>query len=283
MGKLKQAMALSPAPGDLSREQALYMAKLAEQAERYDDMVKYMKQIVNLGVKANELSVEERNLLSVGYKNMMSVRRTAWRTVQQYWEKNKEDGNSEQVNNDELYSAHISTEVFALIDEVRDDVVKKYVEGDNKCDPVSNDPQKESEQQEVIVFFKKMEGDYNRYGAEISDHDEAKKKTYKEAAQAAYEKAKKEAEGLPSTNPIRLGLALNFSVFHYEICDEKQKASELAKDAFDSAIDHLDMLGDDEYKDSTLIMQLLKDNLTLWNDADENEAEDIQVQDIDEN
>merc|ERR1712057_90198 len=97
------------------REDALYMAKLAEQAERYDDMVKYMKQIVDLKIPANELTVEERNLLSVGYKNMMSVRRTAWRTVQQYFEKNKEDGNSEQVNNDELYSAHISTEVFALI------------------------------------------------------------------------------------------------------------------------------------------------------------------------
>merc|ERR1711934_1090412 len=108
--------ALNPAPADLDREQALYMAKLAEQAERYDDMVKYMKQIVDLGIPANELSVEERNLLSVGYKNMMSVRRTAWRTVQQYYEKNNDDGNDALAAHDRNYQNHISQEVFALID-----------------------------------------------------------------------------------------------------------------------------------------------------------------------
>merc|ERR1712010_350979 len=112
-----QAMPL-PDPSTLDRDSALYMAKLAEQAERYDDMVKYMRRIVDIGIPANELTVEERNLLSVGYKNMMSVRRTAWRTVQQYYEKNKDDGNDAQANHDNAYQEHISTEVFALIEEV---------------------------------------------------------------------------------------------------------------------------------------------------------------------
>merc|ERR1719160_199532 len=266
-------MALQPDPSSLDRESALYMAKLAEQAERYDDMVKYMKRIVDLGIPANELSVEERNLLSVGYKNMMSVRRTAWRTVQQYLEKNKEDGNEKNAGYDENYSDYISQEVFKLIDEVRDDIVNVYVDGKNKC---SGD-----DDAEVIVFFKKMEGDYNRYGAEITEGDAARKSTYTAAAAKAYENAQEVAKNLPSTNPIRLGLALNFSVFHYEICDQKQEASTLAKEAFDTAIDHLDTLGDDEYKDSTLIMQLLKDSLTLWNnDEDGDDGDDIQVEDI---
>merc|ERR1712166_781419 len=82
MGTPKAKMALQPDPSSCDRANALYMAKLSEQAERYDDMVKYIKRIVSLGVKGDELSVEERNLLSVGYKNMMSVRRTAWRTIQ---------------------------------------------------------------------------------------------------------------------------------------------------------------------------------------------------------
>merc|ERR1711904_296471 len=151
---------MQPDPSSLKREDALYMAKLAEQAERYDDMVKYMKRIVDLGIPANELTVEERNLLSVGYKNMMSVRRTAWRTVQQYHEKNTEDGKSECAAFDDAYSGHISQEVFKLIDEVRDEIVERYVNGANKCQG-EDDP-------EVIVFFKKMEGDYNRYGAEIT-------------------------------------------------------------------------------------------------------------------
>jgi len=274
MGKLShQAMPL-PDPSTLDRDSALYMAKLAEQAERYDDMVKYMRRIVDIGIPANELSVEERNLLSVGYKNMMSVRRTAWRTVQQYFEKNTEDGSEAQANYDKEYSEHISQEVFALIKEVKEEIVAKYVDGANK----SADPQNDAE---VIVFFKKMEGDYNRYGAEITEHNAELKAQYRADAQAAYSQADSTAKQLPSTNPIRLGLALNFSVFHYEICDEKTQASQLAKEAFDTAIDHLDTLGDDEYKDSTLIMQLLKDNLTLWNnDPDGDMGDDIQVEDV---
>merc|ERR1711918_181747 len=147
---------LMPDPKSLDREQALYMAKLAEQAERYEDMVKYMKQIVDLGFKANELSVEERNLLSVGYKNMMSVRRTAWRTVQQLCD----GGDADESN--PVYRDTIAKEVFELITEVCDDVVKRYVEGENKA---------EEKDVEVHVFFKKMEGDYNRYGAEITEGD----------------------------------------------------------------------------------------------------------------
>jgi len=259
------ATELAPDPSSLSREQALAMAKLAEQAERYEDMVKYMRRIVGLGIKADELTVEERNLLSVGYKNMMSVRRTAWRTVDQF-SKDAGDSDMEQCNK---YKETIAEEVFELIGEVSKEVVAVYVDGANKSDK-SDD--------EVLVFFKKMEGDYNRYGAEITEGE--KKETFKQAAKVAYEAAQETAQKLPSTNPIRLGLALNFSVFFYEICEEKLQASELAKQAFDTAIDHLDTLEDDEYKDSTLIMQLLKDNLTLWNS--DVEGDDVEVVDVDD-
>lgn len=69
---------------------------------------------------------------------------------------------------------------------------------------------------------------------------------------------------LQPTHPIRLGLALNFSVFYYEILNSPERACKLAKTAFDEAIAELDTLSEDSYKDSTLIMQLLRDNLTLW-------------------
>ena len=84
---------------------------------------------------------------------------------------------------------------------------------------------------------------------------------------------------MPTTHPIRLGLALNYSVFYYEIKNKPERACELAKKvfillmmtfnvmlfikAFDDAISDLDQLKEDSYKDSTLIMQLLRDNLTV--------------------
>merc|ERR1712113_1015905 len=80
-----------------------------------------------------------------------------------------------------------------------------------------------------------------------------------------YEEAQKVArDHMPETHPTRLGLALNFSVCYYEIMKKPDKACELAKEAFDGAIEKLDTLNDASYKDSTLIMQLLRDNLTLW-------------------
>uniref|UniRef100_A0A8C1K7X9 Tyrosine 3-monooxygenase/tryptophan 5-monooxygenase activation protein zeta n=1 Tax=Cyprinus carpio TaxID=7962 RepID=A0A8C1K7X9_CYPCA len=81
------------------------------------------------------------------------------------------------------------------------------------------------------------------------------------AYQDAFEISKQEMQ---PTHPIRLGLALNFSVFYYEILNSPEKACHLAKTAFDEAIAELDTLNEDSYKDSTLIMQLLRDNLTLW-------------------
>ena len=105
-------------------------------------------------------------------------------------------------------------------------------------------------------------GDYKRYIAEFSSGIE--RKTFAEASLVAYKEATDDATQLQPTNPIRLGLALNFSVFYYEILNSPDRACRLAKGAFDDAIAELDTLEEDSYKDSTLIMQLLRDNLTLW-------------------
>ena len=78
---------------------------------------------------------------------------------------------------------------------------------------------------------------------------------------------------LTPTHTIRLGLALNFSVFYYEILNSPDRACHLAKQAFDDAIAELDSLSEESYRDSTLIMQLLRDNLTLWTSSDGGEPD----------
>uniref|UniRef100_A0A7S2C9C0 14-3-3 domain-containing protein n=1 Tax=Octactis speculum TaxID=3111310 RepID=A0A7S2C9C0_9STRA len=128
-----------------------------------------------------------------------------------------------------------------------------------------------------------MKGDYHRYLAEFQHTDDRKKSS--NDALEAYKSAQTIAsQELPPTHPIRLGLALNFSVFYYEIMSSPDRACHLAKQAFDDAIAELDTLSEESYKDSTLIMQLLRDNLTLWtSDQDENPSgtgEDPQVEDL---
>jgi 14-3-3 protein len=107
------------------------------------------------------------------------------------------------------------------------------------------------------------QGDYYRYLAEFSTGDG--RKDVAESSLLAYKSASDVALAeLAPTHPIRLGLALNFSVFYYEILNAPDRACHLAKTAFDEAIAELDTLSEESYRDSTLIMQLLRDNLTLW-------------------
>merc|ERR1712027_4573 len=147
------------------------------------------------------------------------------------------------------YKALVENELEAICNEVLSlltDHLCKNVEGNGD---------------ETEVFYLKMCGDYYRYLAEFLTTEEE----YKNKCEEFYKKAMTVAKAdLPETHPTRLGLALNFSVCYYEILKKPDKACELAKEAFDAAIEKLDKLSDTTYKDSTLIMQLLRDNLTLW-------------------
>jgi len=228
------------------REENVYMAKLAEQAERYDEMVNAMKNVAQLNV---ELTVEERNLLSVAYKNVVGARRASWRIISSIEQKEKSKENEANVNRIKNYGKKVEKELADICHDV--------------LNVLDNHLIKSSTSEESKVFYYKMKGDYYRYMAEFSS--ETDRKAASENSLQAYQQASKIAsDALPPTHPIRLGLALNFSVFYYEILNEPDKACELAKKAFDDAIAELDDLTEDSYKDSTVIMQLLRDNLTLW-------------------
>lgn len=158
---------------------------------------------------------------------------------------------------DEICQEILSLLTKTLVPGVQE-ALKQAETGDN------SDAVYKSKLQEALVFYLKMTGDYYRYLAEIikdQDYVDSAAKTYKSALNIA------EKHLLP-THPIRLGLALNFSVCYYEILKDQNKACDLAKNAFDAAIAKLDSIDEASYKDSTLIMQLLRDNLTLWTSPD---------------
>jgi len=229
------------------REDNVYMAKLAEQAERYDEMVEAMKKVATMDV---ELTVEERNLLSVAYKNVIGARRASWRIISSIEQKEESKNESKQkVDQMKEYRTKVEDELKKICDDILDVLQKHLIPS--------------STSGESKVFYYKMKGDYHRYLAEFATS--AERKDAAENSLVAYKAASDVATTeLPSTHPIRLGLALNFSVFYYEILNSPERACRLAKAAFDEAIAELDTLSEESYKDSTLIMQLLRDNLTLW-------------------
>ena len=243
----------------------LSKAKLAEQSERYEDMVEFMKKYVDL---KSGIAPEERNLLSVAFKNVVGARRSSWRVVSSIMNKTQDDSVKHKLAKD--YMSKIEKELDETCHEVLELLDDKLIK-----QAQANEDAKEEE-----VFYLKMKGDYYRYLSEVKSGD-ARDDVVKKAEEAYQTATDLASEKLPTTNPIRLGLALNFSVFHYEIKQDSKKACDLAKKAFDDSIAELDQLQDDTYKDSTLIMQLLRDNLTLWtseqdgkDEKDEKDEED---------
>jgi len=228
-----------------TRDENIYRAKLAEQAERYSEMVDFMKKVA---ADRTELTVEERNLLSVAYKNEIGARRASWRIISSIEQKEENKGNSANVVIIKEYRNRVEGELNAICNDVlavlTDHLLPKAAQPESK------------------VFYYKMKGDYYRYLAEFST--ESKKTEASDKSLEAYQSALDIAGNLATTHPIRLGLALNFSVFYYEIRNDPEKACKLAKQAFDDAIAKLDSLSEDSYKDATLILQLLRDNMTLW-------------------
>jgi len=228
------------------RDKDVYFAKLAEQAERYDEMAEHMK---NVGAEGSELSVEERNLLSVAYKNTVGSRRAAWRIISSVMQKETSKGNADNAAFAKEYCTKVENELQGICDTILGlldgTLIPKASGGESK------------------VFYQKMKADYYRYIAEFRDGD-AKSKAAENARKAYADAAAVAEKDLAVTHPIRLGLALNYSVFQYEVLTQPDEACKMARTAFEDAIAELDNVAEDSYKDSTLIMQLLRDNLTLW-------------------
>ncbi|XP_053376610.1 uncharacterized protein LOC123533769 [Mercenaria mercenaria] len=230
-------------------------------------MVESMKKVAT--TMESELTVEERNLLSVAYKNVIGARRASWRILSSMEQKedDKKDQNDSKLQLIKNYREKIEKELKDICSDVLKTIEKNLIPN--------------AQQAESRVFYFKMQGDYHRYLAEFAigkDREDSASE-----ARAAYESASKVAEELPTTHPIRLGLALNYSVFYYEILNSPVDACQLAKKAFDAAIAALDSLNEESYKDSTLIMQLLRDNLTLWTSdmpQDDADQQKEQVQDV---
>uniref|UniRef100_A0A915DQK2 14-3-3 domain-containing protein n=1 Tax=Ditylenchus dipsaci TaxID=166011 RepID=A0A915DQK2_9BILA len=225
------------------KDELIYRAKLAEQAERYDDMMQLMKQMAELGV---EITAEERNFYSFAYKNAIGIRRASWRSISEQEKKAENSEILKLVAKD--YREKIEKEVRDICNDALATLEKHLIP--KAVDSESN------------VFFMKMTADYFRYLAEISVGDE--RKGIIEKYQVAYAKAFDVAKKLPPCNPIRIGLALNFSVFYYEILNSHSEACQLAQKAVNDATAAVSKQLETEQLQTWKVLLQLWETLDKW-------------------
>jgi len=231
-------------------EKNVYLAMLAEQCNRFEEMTEFLEQM--LKSRDKDLNNDERNLLSIAYKNSITSRRSALRTIIAYENKEKKKDQSSFLPFIQEYRLKIEQELTKMCSNVIS-VVDSYL------------LKRAADDNEAIVFYWKMKGDYNRYNAEYSSGDF--KKQVSDAALHSYQQATVSAQKLSALHPIALGLSLNFSVFYYEVINDHQKACEIAKNTLDSANKELPQNvdeDDEQYRDAMSIINLLKENLEMW-------------------
>jgi len=277
-------------------DQMMTMARLCESAERFEDMAEIMQKII---VKHKEtktpLTQEQETLMSVAFKNIVGDLRKAYRKIElesapefpelhdQYnlriIEKVKSqcqvviDLLNNNLMDDDFVKQHTTSWETFLKENSCSEEFQKVAEaqraGALQAKFKSDFDEAKTQQLESQAYYLKMLGDYWRYLSEAAPTEESQEQAHK-----SYEDAWLIAKSfMAPTHPTRLGLALNSSVFVQEIRKNTVRAQEIAGEAFNSAIAALDTLNDASYKDSTLIMQLLRDNLTIWQQQSEAEKD----------
>lgn len=235
-------------------EKQVYLAMLAEQCGRFEDMMEFLEEMVR--GKKEDLSSDERNLLSIAYKNSISLRRQAIRTLMAYEMKEKKKEDSAYLSFIIEYKNKVEKELETLCQKIIDSI-------DSHLLPKATD-------NEAKVFYHKMKADYYRYIAENVEGDA--KKGFADKSLKSYNEATEASKALEIINPIRLGLALNFSVFYFEVLNNQETACQIAKDTIDEAKKALNDVDEDsdEFKDTFSIYNLLMENLTMWTNETDN-------------
>ena len=195
--------------------------------------------------------------MSVGFKNLIGANRTAIRTISAI----------EQNPKYSKFGDALTAYKKRIEDELDQQCMKVVAIVQNKCNGKATTD-------ESKAFFFKMIGDYYRYVAECAKGDRLD--DIKSGALENYQKAKDASLSLNACNPIRLGLALNFSVFHYEVMNNHKEACELGEAALSDALEKIDDVDEETFRDAKSIIELLKENLSLWKEEEgENNVEDL--------
>mmetsp|Transcript_13953 Transcript_13953/g.39670 ORF Transcript_13953/g.39670 Transcript_13953/m.39670 type:complete len:248 (+) Transcript_13953:45-788(+) len=235
---------------DAKRHDLVFKAKLADNSDRHEEMLQLMTSLAREGVDFTE---EERTLYSVACKNTIKARRSSWRILSSILQKevSKDEDSPRNANITREYLSKVEQEVKGRCNETIE-ILEKYL--------IPNTTNAESK-----VYFHKMIGDHYRYLAEFEKDKDSSNSLVVGAAKKAYGNAiGLLSSGVRPTSPVALGLALNYSVFCYEILKSPKTACEVALKAFNDALGDLKSLSGEDYTETASILSMLKDNLTIW-------------------
>ena len=230
----------------------LFLIKLFRATENYANMVKAM----NLYIELNPtLLKEEKKFLCEAYKNIVSDKRNSLHILSNLSrkEESKQTNKMQQIT---IIKEKIKSELKPILQENLT-ILDKYL--------IPNAQDSESK-----ILYMKLKADYYRYHCEFAEGEEFEeesnnaRKMYKEA----FDFAEKE---LPLYNEIRLGLILNYSVFEYDVMDNKKEAYEMALKTYNETMKILDDVEKKRASDNLLLIQLIKENLNNWNNETEEE------------
>ena len=236
----------SPKKNKYSREELIFLSKLYTKAELYKEVINFIKEFIKLNPK---LEKEECDIISTGFKNMISEKRSSWFTLQSMERKEKKKKKNTLKEIKEIKN-HIENEIRETCKELQDLVDKELLP--------------KNEEDEVLVFLYKLKADYFRYICEFAEGNELLDNLIKaeEFYKKAYEIADKK---LPIINCNRVSVALNYAIFLYETKKDKKNGFDIAQNTFKESMKFIEDLEKPKYRDTLLIIQLLKENIIFWN------------------
>ena len=227
------------------REIKFLIASAVSQAGLHSDAVSIIKEIIKIDPN---LTSDERKLLSVAYKDLTDNRKFALR----YLNNSRNRSTIQSTKEQETMLIEYKDKIIQELDDFCKDIIELI---NISLLPAAPDVQ-------TKVFYESLSADFWRYSIEFKSGEQ--KRIGSLQAKETYERAIELASELWKVKPVCVTLALQYSVFLYEVMELKEEAIEFAYNYFKDAIGVLDEIGEDDYSETTSKLANLRQNLGCW-------------------
>lgn len=227
-------------------EKVSYLASICLKYEKYEDAVRYVDEMAKL--IEGELSIDEKNIVISSYKFYISEKRAAWRAI---YNLESHEQNMKLMMNE--IKSHYEDNIIKACEKFIN-LINNYIISKTKSDS-------------GVCTFLKVKADHYRYMAEITKGQVLFNN--KQNAFQLYKQAYEISSKLDNLDSIKLSVALNYSVFLYEILNKRINAIFYAKESLSKALLQLkefseEELTDDTLKESLVIIEILNQNVHAW-------------------